>query len=143
MAIIVKTQGSAVWIVLLLLAISSTSVAVRLHQERQAFTTSLLNLERMELQVQLGALFAQAAAAIESNASWPPLWHRNDGISVEVEKTETPCEQFDSLTIENESEGEDYRCTRIDINAVSESGARLSRSRVLVIGNLCGIFWLA
>ena len=144
MASAVEVRGSAIWVILLLLAIASTAVAVRLHEERQAIATTISNFERVALQVQLRSLFAQAAAAVDAGSSWPPAWYNNSDTQIQATKRQVPCEQLSGSLFEGtlEPESEDFECIRIELEAVTSSGARLSRSKVLALGQECGVFWL-
>ncbi|RTE86132.1 MULTISPECIES: hypothetical protein [Gammaproteobacteria] len=142
MASALKTRGSAIFVVLLLLAIASTAVATRLHEERQAIATTISNFERVALQVQLRSLFAQAAAAIDEGSSWPPAWYNNSDTKIEAAKRQVPCEQFIDSALDTEFASDDFECIRIELEAVTSSGARLSRSKVLAVGEECEVFWL-
>lgn len=133
-----RIKGSAVGLVLLLLALASTAVAVRLYYERQAITNALLEHDRMALHIQLQSLFLQAASVVDIGAAWPPVWHSNPGMLIEARKEVEPCEQYGVSS----EEAEYIDCFRIEIEASTRNGGKLSRYRVLAVGDACGTFWL-
>lgn len=141
MAPSLKPRGSALIVIFLLVAISSSAFVARVHFTQQSLIETVNQTEQMALQIQLESILNQAAFYLEQGRNLPSDWIANPGLKIQVSSHLVSCPVPENQD-ESEDELEDISCARIEVEAKNEKGLRLTRTRDLWLTSGCASYWV-